>query len=141
MRFPRGKSQNGFTLIEVLIAAFIVAAFLVPAMEALSSVRRAGTEALFQADREHALEDKFKSVIIFPFETLALAAGDKNTPSSYSDPVSFEPRILVYISHFDGDATGNPVTFFDINNVDQNLLWIKVAYADTNNSLATLVLK
>lgn len=133
--------QTGFTLIEVLIAALIVAAFLVPAVQALATINLVGSDSQANAHRNKALESRINVIRALPFDSLSAVAGNASTPGPLSDPPAAKPRILVYVSKFDGDATGQPVTFFDINNVDSNLLWLKVAYADTGHSMATLVLQ
>ena len=129
------NTQQGFSYIEVLVAMFIIAIALVPAMEALQSgIQGAGIHQ--QTTQQHyLLLSRMENLMATSYGDLLLAAetaGNATTPSSYSDPAGQSERIIVYLSLYDADA--DPFTIADPdtdadNNIytgdTANLLWIK----------------
>ena len=130
------NTQQGFSYIEVLVAMFIIAIALVPAMEALQSgIQGAGIHQ--QTTQQHyLLLSRMENLMATSYGDLLIAAetaGNATTPSSYSDPAGQSERIIVYLSLYDADA--DPFTIADPdtdadNNIytgdTANLLWIKV---------------
>lgn len=133
------RCEQGFSYIEVLVAVVLLAVCLAPALEALRETV-SGTAVGTTATQEHYdLVGRMEQVLAQPFDLLdaaALAAGSPTTPSSYSDPSGSTPRVLVYLSRYDGDnadGDNNPFT-----GVDPDLLWIQVKVQGTNAVLTTL---
>ena len=54
-------------------------------------------------------------------------------------PAGDVPRRVVYIAHYDGDATGNPADPFAAADVDGDIVWIRVAHEGRGEGVATLV--
>ena len=130
------ESTRGFSYVEVLVAMFILAIALVPAMQALQSgIQGAGIHQ--QTTQQHyALLARMEAMLAESYANLLTAAetaGNNSTPSSYSDTVGQTDRIVVYLSLYDADA--DPFTITDPNNDGDNniytgdttgLLWLKV---------------
>lgn len=132
--------HHGFSYIEILIATFLIAITLVPAINSLQTGVKNTT-----AQREHvedylALKSKMEDVLaqtMTALDTEAQAINDPNTPSTiYSDASGTAHRRLVYLSRYDGDnldGDNDPFT-----GKDAGLIWIRVAIEDTSLSLQTL---
>jgi len=141
--------QHGFSYLEALIATFLVAIALVPAMEALKTgLVSADVHQELTAEHYTHLE-KMAELQATPFTNLLAAgktAANNTTPSSYSDASGTTNRNLVYIALYDADA--NPFSITDTN-VDgdndpytgnsANLLWVKVMTEGSVQSLETLI--
>ena len=119
---------GGFSYIEALVATFLVAIALVPALESLHSGIQAGS--IYSANSEHyqRLDAKIEEILASPFSELEQAADTAGGPTfvidSYSDAPGTDGRRLVYLARYDGDnadADGDPFT-----GVDAGLLWVKV---------------
>lgn len=152
----RGSSRNrqaGLTLVEVLVAAVLLMAMLVPAMEALRT-GMLGNEVLHSTSGEHyAVLSRMEEVLAEPFGTLtsaAAAAGSESTPSSYSDAAGPPDRRLVYVALYDAtnaDGDGNVFTVLDPDlDGDSNpytgytdLLWVRVEVEGSITTLESLV--
>lgn len=132
--------QRGFGYIEALVAVALLAVALVPALEALTNV----THNAPVADQEDALwmavSSKLNEASGTRFDSLdfyASAAGSPTTASSLSDASGTSPRVLVYLSRYDGDnADGDNNAF---TGTDADLIWIRAAIADTPVEMSTLV--
>ena len=152
----RGSSRNrqaGLTLVEVLVAAVLLMAMLVPAMEALRT-GMLGNEVLRSTSGEHyAVLSRMEEVLAEPFGTLtsaAAAAGSESTPSSYSDAAGPPDRRLVYVALYDAtnaDGDGNVFTVLDPD-LDgdgspytgyTDLLWVRVEVEGSITTLESLV--
>lgn len=142
------QPQQGFSYVEVLIAMFIIAIAIVPAMEALQSgIKGAGVHQ--QSSKYHyALLGRMETMMAESYVNLLTAAqtaGSSTTASSYSDPSGQADRIVIYLSLYDADA--DPFVIADPNNdADNNLytgdtanlLWIKVQLENTAYSFESL---
>lgn len=125
-RQPR-TGDGGFSLLELLIAALFLAMTLPAALDALQlSVRYA--DAGLQDDVYYwSASSAMERVSAQPFSNLksaAAAAGNISVPTSYSDAPGAQPRVLVYLSEYDGDnadADNDPLT-----GTDPNLLLVRV---------------
>lgn len=145
--------QSGLTLVEVLVAAVLLMAMLIPAMEALRT-GALGNEVLRSTSGEHyAVLSQMEEVLAEPYGTLtsaAAAAGNESTPSSYSDAAGPPDRLLVFIALYDAtnadgdgnvfsvpdpdlDGDGNPYTGYS------GLLWVRVEVEGSITSLESLV--
>ena len=140
IRFRPIACHHGFSYIEILIATFLIAITLVPAINSLQTGVKNTT-----AQREHVedflgLKSKMEEVLAQTMTALdaeALAINDPNTPSTnYSDVSGITHRRLVYLSRYDGDnldGDNDPFT-----GKDAGLIWIRVAIEGTTLSLQTL---
>ncbi len=141
--------QQGFSYVEVLVATFILAVAIVPAMEALQSGIQGAAVHESLTQQHSAITTKMENMLSEPYASLlsaAQAAGNANTPSSYSDPAGSADRVLVFVALYDADA--DPFTLIDPNNDgdsniytgdSSNLLWLRVAVEGTEQSLQSLV--
>ena len=136
-------SELGFSYIEVLVASFILAISLPPALDALQSgIQGSGISKTTSIDVFH-LNAKMEEVLSQPFEDLsaaATAAGNQTTASSYSDLMTTtDGRQLsrqVYLSRYDGDNADSDENGF--TGSDDNLLWVKVELAGTPHIVESL---
>lgn len=139
MSRSRRRAEAGLSYVEVLVATLILAASLVPALDAL----KAGLDGMRihedLARERHHLMSKLEEVLADPFLTLsavASASPSPTTPTPYSDPVAAADRRLVYVFRYDGDdadGDGDPFT-----GVDSGLVWVRVAVQGTPHAIETL---
>lgn len=132
--------QRGFGYVEALVAVVLLAVVLVPALEALGNATRNAPTAAQDDTLWMSVANKLNEVSGSRFDELdaaATAAAGPTNASSLSDPVSASPRVLVYLSRYDGDnADGDNDGF---TGTDADLIWVRAAIADTPVSLRTLV--
>ncbi len=145
----RCSAQQGFSYVEVLVATFILAVAIVPAMEALQSGIRAAAVHETLTQQHFAITTTMENMLSEPYGSLLSAAqttANANTPSSYSDPAGQADRVVVFLALYDADA--DPFTLLDPNNDGDsniytgdtsNLLWLRVAIEGTEQSLQSLV--
>ena len=127
------RRQTGLSYVEVLVATVLVAAALVPMIDALGpGVQGARLHPL-------ALAGKLERVLAEPFADLdaaAAAAGAPGNPSGYSDLAAAVPH-RVYLWRYDvDDADGDGDVF---TGGEPDLLWARVETADGSRGLETLV--
>lgn len=145
MRGERGLGarlhpDGGLSYLEVLVAVVLVAAALVPALEALRGGLVGAQVHADLATESYRLTGRMEEVLAEPFATLdaeALALGSPTTPSAvYSDPAGTPGRRLVYLSRYDGDnADGDADPF---TGVDGGLLRIRVEIELGSHAVETL---
>lgn len=155
--------QNGFSYIEVLIATFVIAIALVPAMEALNTGIISVNVHRTLTTEHYCRLRKIEEIQAQPFTNLLAAAkvAANNTTATYfsdestrKDLPCYNPtgdsqqrlRRLVYIALYDADVS--PFTITDTN-VDgdndpytgntANLLWVKVITEGSAQGLETLI--
>ena len=135
---PRG--QRWFAEVEAPVAEVLLAVVLVPALEALGNAARNAPTAAQDDALWMSAANKLREVTGSRFDDLdsaATAAGGQNNASSLSDLGGSTPRVLIYLSRYDGDnADGDDNGF---TGVDADLIWVRAAIADTPVSLHTLV--
>jgi Tfp pilus assembly protein PilV len=135
---PHG--QRGFGYVEALVAVVLLAVVLVPALEALGNAARNAPTAAQDDTLWMSAANKLRDVTGSRFDDLdaaATAAGGAGNVSSLSDPTGSSPRVLIYLSRYDGDnADGDDNGF---TGTDTDLIWVRAAIADTPVSLDTLV--
>lgn len=135
---PHG--QRGFGYVEALVAVVLLAVVLVPALEALGNAARNAPTAAQDDTLWMSAANKLREVTGSRFDDLdaaATAAGGAGNVSSLSDPTGSSPRVLIYLSRYDGDnADGDDNGF---TGTDTDLIWVRAAVADTPVSLDTLV--
>lgn len=146
------KRQVGLTYVEVMIAVVIIAAALVPALEALHT-GMLGTEIYQSSSAEHySATGKMEELLAEPYAALlaaAASAGDETTVSGYSDAPATPDRRLVYLSRFDADnadGDNNPFTVPDPNLDGDNdpftgysgLIWLRVKIEGSAAALESL---
>ncbi len=131
---------SGFSYIEVLVATFLIAIVLVPAIEALHSGIQGSTIHYNHAEQHYRLQEKMEEILARPFTELEqeadLAGGSTVIVSSYSDAAGTNDRRLVYIARYDGDnsdADNDPFT-----DADNGLLWLKVQTEGGSDGIDTL---
>lgn len=140
-------TTKGFSYIEILIASVIIAIALVPGMQALHSALSTADRFPAAVDRHYRHMAKMEEVLAEPYASLLLAAeaaGNADTPTTYSDAPTDPDRRLVYLALYDADADpftivdadidgdGNPFTGWD------GLIWVQVADAERIDALTTL---
>lgn len=133
--------QRGFSYVEVLVATFIMAIALVPAIEALQGGIQATAIHGERAEIHYRLTGKMEEMLARPFAELGQQADavDGNTAivEVFSDSVGTDLRRLVYLARLDGDnadADNNPFT-----GADDGLIWLQVRLEGTDDSLETVV--
>jgi len=139
-----GRKMTGFSYVEVLIAVVLIALTLVPAMEALQpGIAGAGIHEMLAEDH-YRLAGRLEQVLVEPFDELeaaATAAGNRTTPTSYSDVFTYpDGRQItrnVFLARYDGDnADTDDDPFTD---TDDGLLWVQVTIAGSGASIESLV--
>lgn len=134
------RRQRGFGYVEALVAVVLLAVAIVPALDALSNATRGTPTADEADDLWQAVANKLSDVSGTRFDDLdsaATVAGSATTASSYSDPSGASPRVMVYLSRYDGDnadGDNNPFT-----GTDADLIWIRAAITDPPVEMTTLV--
>lgn len=135
---PHG--QRGFGYVEALVAVVLLAVVLVPALEALGNAARNAPTAAQDDTLWMSAANKLREVTGSRFDDLdaaATAAGGAGNVSSLSDPTGSSPRVLIYLSRYDGDnADGDDNGF---TGTDTDLIWVRATITDTPVSLDTLV--
>lgn len=151
----RMNQQQGFSYVEMLVATVIVLASLGPAIDSLQSSQLAaelhGTESALQYQVMGRMED----VLAESFDSLTSAAsiaGNPANPSTYSDLVGTQDRIIVSLSLYDvanQDSDNDFYTLFDSNtDGDFNpytgsgakieMVWVRVAIPGTTHVVESL---
>jgi len=141
--------QHGFSYVEVLVASFLVAIALVPAMDALKTGILSADVHQDLTEGHYSRLKKMAELQAEPFTNLlnaAEVASNNTTATSYSDAAGSANRNLVYIALYDADAS--PFTITDTN-VDgdndpytgntANLLWVRVMTEGNPQTLETLI--
>ncbi len=134
------KRQRGFGYIEALVAVVLLAIAIVPALDALANAMRGAPTADQYDDLWQAVADKLSATAGARFDDLdaaATLAGSSTTASTFSDASGTTPRVLVYLSRYDGDnadGDNNPFT-----GTDADLIWIRAAIVDPPVDMTTLV--
>ena len=131
----------GLTYMEVLIASALIAATLVPAIDAL----RPGIQGMglheAQTQRHFELTARLEEGLARPFSELDVEAQTIDDPTvaslAYSDPAGQANRRLVYLSRYDADNADGNDDFFD-DGKDEGLLWVRVEIEGTDQALETL---
>lgn len=131
---------SGFSYTEVLVATFLIAIVLVPAIEALHSGIQGSTIHYNHAEQHYRLQEKMEEILARPFSELEqaadLAGASTVIVNSYSDAAGSNDRRLVYIARYDGDnadADNDPFT-----DVDNGLLWLRVQIEGGADAIDTL---
>lgn len=158
LRTKKNSSPNhqvGFSYVEVMVATFILAIALVPALQSLQSGIQGVAIHESIATDHYQLVGKMEEVLAEPFANLLIAAAtaaNKTTLTGYSDTAGNPQRRLVFLSFYDAansDGDADPFTIADANtdgdsnpytgtDVDINLLWVRVEIENTIQSLETL---
>lgn len=134
----RRRSQGVFYT-EVLVAVAIVAIAMLPAANAIYAGLRASESFSTTTAQHFAVTGRMEEVLAEPFSALsaaAAAAGSPATPTSYSDPLGPERR-LVYLATFDvdnADADNDPFT-----GTEADVIWVRVEAEGAPGGLETLV--
>ena len=133
------QRQAGLTLVEVLVAVVLLAILLVPAINALQTGIVGADVHADVATSHYRLSSRLEELLAEPFSNLsdaAVAAGSPTSPSSYSEIAGLPGRLLVYLSHYDGDdADGDGDAF---TGTDPDLVWIRVDIEDSVFSVQTV---
>lgn len=141
--------QQGFSYIEVLVAAMLISIALVPALDSLSTGLLSANIHQSLTTQHYLRVNKMERLQSETFINLLVAAkdaGNNKTISTYSDAAGTSNRSLVYLSLYDGDTT--PFTVTDANTDNDNdpytgstatLLWLRVETEGTRQALETLI--
>lgn len=135
----KANRDSGFSYVEVMIAAVIVAIALVPGMRALSS-GFASTDAHLRFTEEYFhITTRLEELLALPLSDLeaeALRVGSPTLSTDYSDASGASMRRVIYLSRYDADnADGDDNRF---TGVDEGLVWIKIQLEGTTVELETL---
>ena len=138
----RDLLQRGLTLVEVLVAIALLAVVIVPAVSALHT-SIVGANVNSDVTTVHfRLTSAVERLLAEPYATLesvALAAGDHQTPSSYSEAPGTPGRLLVYLAYYDADnadSDGLPFT-----GADPDFLWMRVESEGSVHGIETLLFR
>jgi hypothetical protein len=141
--FPRLCNVSGFSYVEVLVAAVLIAITLVPALNALLGGIQGSDIHAEQAVDHYRMTGRLEDVLAKPFDELQQAADAAGGPGvivdAYSDSAGTERRRLIFLSRYDGDnadADNDPFT-----GVDDGLIWVQVRIEKTQDSMETLTEK
>lgn len=149
---PLAGRQSGLTYVEVLIAATLVSIALVPALEALLTGMSAARIFQSSSDEHYALLARMEEVLAEPHSALAAsaaAAGNPDTPCSYSDVTGSPNRRLVYLALYDADDADGDNDVFTVMDPDMDgdgnpytdyrgPLWIRVEVESSATSFDSL---
>lgn len=141
-QFPGTRSVvAGFSYTEVMVAVFLIAIVLVPAIDALQGGVEGGAVHSQINTQQSRLSSLMEQVLARPFNELESAADTAAGPTVVVDSLSDTPgtpdRRLVFLARYDGDdadGDGDPFTGFD-----PDLVWVRVAIADSPRELHGLV--
>lgn len=128
--------QAGFSYVEVLAAAVIIAISIIPATEALRSSLQVAAADSAATVSHFRLLGKMEETLAEPFSALSASAAGPATASGYSDAAGTTDRRLVFIAPYDADnadADDDPFT-----GGEADLLWIRVQIEGTTAALETL---
>ncbi len=137
-----GYRQSGLSLVEVLIAIFLLSIVLVPAV---LSLRTSIVGAKVHGDvaaTHYRVASRLEQILAEPFSALEQAAADAGSwqvASTYSESAGLPGRIVVYLAAYDGDdadGDGDPFT-----GSDAGILWIRVEAEGTVFALETLAIQ
>lgn len=135
----RRTGEAGFSYVEVLVAVALIALAMVPAIEGLSTGTLGAGIHQSMTEADFLMASLFEETLAQPFWALdaeAVAVGDPNVATAYSDAPGSEHRRLVYLARYDGDdADGDGDRF---TGGDLGLLWVRVALENTDRALETL---
>ena len=132
-------AERGFSYVEVLVSVALVAAVLLPALDAIDVGVRGAAEHGAVAARQLSLRGKMEELLAKPYATLdaaAVAAGSASVATSFSDAAGTPGRRLVFMARWDvdnADADGDPLT-----GGEDGLLWIGVRREGEQALLETL---
>ena len=142
---PVRRTMAGFSYLEILVAAVLMALSLGPALEALSSGIQSSSIHTSSSEESYILRGKLEEVLADSFtniETAAAAAGGPGIASSYSDVASLsngrQITRNVYLAGYDADNADADNDAF--TGADPNLLWVRVAIPNTIVELQTLTI-
>lgn len=133
---PPDLPQRGFSYIEVLLSAVLLAVLVVPALQALQSGIRGGVTPELAA-RQPALSAKMEEVLARPFPDLyaqTYSAGNTTQiDAKFSDDAAASKRRVVVLYRYDPAAQA-------LSNNDTGLLLVRVYYEaeGSGNALNTL---
>ncbi len=133
------SQQSGLSYIEVLVATLLITTALVPMMDALGPGLQGSAIHRQSAEVHYTLAGKLEAVLAEPFTDLdaaATAAGDYQTPTSYSDLAASAPH-QVFISRYDVDDADTDGDVF--TGGEDDLLWVRVATEGGNQALESLL--
>lgn len=132
--------QRGFHYVEVVVAVLLLTIAIAPALDALlSGLQGAAIPAIRMANR-YWLGAKLEEVLsqgIGTLDAAATSAGNRTTPTSYSDANGSVDRRLVYLSRYDGDNADGDNNGF--TGIDAGLIWVRVELENTNLALESLI--
>ncbi|HDR15353.1 MAG TPA: prepilin-type N-terminal cleavage/methylation domain-containing protein [Desulfobacteraceae bacterium] len=110
------KSQEGFTLLEVIIAISILAVGLLAVAAMQDSAMKATVEAYNTTERTIRAQDRMELLLSLPYKDSMLLAGshsDASAPPGYTitwnvdedDPVTNSKKVTVFVSRQDRNRT------------------------------------
>lgn len=154
---PNINRSRGFSYLEVVLAALLMAVVLVPLLDALSAGVQSSRTQQDMLQDHYRLVAKLEEVTSQSYDSLyneAALINNMNTPSTvFSDAAGTSSRRLVYVYYYDlanVDADSDPFTISDPNSdADNNpftgddapveVLWVKAEIENSNYQLLSLV--
>ena len=133
------RLQKGFSYIEVIVATFLIAIAIVPALESINGAL-IGSETYQAISIQHyQLVNKIEDVLAQPYsalETAAITTASATVPTSYSDAGGAVNRRLVFLSGYDGDNADADDDVF--TGVDDGLMWVRVEIEGSAQNFETV---
>jgi len=153
-RYP--SAPKGFSYLEVMLAASILAVALVPIMRSATEIQNQAAAKQRDIETFWSLQSLSESLHAETFADLLNAAASVNsasTPTSYSDVAGTDKRRLIYLYAYDwnnSDGDNDPLTIADPNadgdnnpftgaTPDIDLLWYKASVENSNISWQGLI--
>lgn len=153
---PFNCKNSGFSYMEVMLAASILAVALVPIMRSAADLQNQAAAKQQDIESFWALQALSETVQAESFDDLisvAAVANGASTPTSYSDAAGSPQRRLIYIYAYDwnnSDADDDPLTIADPNlDADNNpftgsspdieLLWYRAQIENSTISWQGLI--
>lgn len=137
------QQMAGFSYIEVLVATFLIAIVLIPAIESLQSGIQGSSVYALQVENHYRLTGKLEEVLAMPFTELEQEADAASGPTvvipAYSDSAGTDERRLVFLARYDGDnadSDNDPFT-----GTDSGLLWVRVEIEGSQEAIETLTMQ
>jgi len=133
------RLQTGFSYIEIIVATFLIAITIVPALESIEGALAGSEVHQSLLTQHHQLVSKIEEVLAQPYialETAAIAAASATVPTSFSDAGGTTDRRLVYLFGYDGDNADADDDAF--TGVDDGLMWVRVEIEGSAQNFETV---
>lgn len=134
------RLQTGFSYIEIIVATFLIAVTLVPALESIEGALSGSEVYQSSSIQHHQLASKIEEVLAQPYSALEIEAATVSSatvPTNYSDAVGVTDRRLVFLFGYDGDNVDADADAF--TGVDDGLMWVRVEIEGSSQNFETVM--